>query len=100
MTVRQNAKWTVRQGRVVETDAERNYLLECPRRGVRIENASFRRPGSPPGVIDPLAQRQRCVLVPDDEPVRACGLVEQRGAKGDGARADELPRDLEQPRVG
>ena len=85
--------------RIVETDAEGNHLLERPGWRMRIEHAGLHRPWSPLGMLDTLPQRQRGVLMPGHQPVRARRFVEQGRSKGHWRRPDELAGDLEHPGI-
>ena len=55
--------------------------LKCGCRRARVVDSFFDRPRSPAGPVDPLAQRQGCVLVPHHEPICGGRLVEERGTK-------------------
>ena len=54
---------------------------QCPRRRMRIDDTRLHRPRSPLRGVDPVPQPQRGVLVPEDQPIRDLGLVEQGGPK-------------------
>src|SRR5262245_11244884 len=66
---------------------------------MRIENSGLQRPRPPFRRIIPQFEWQRSILMPDYEPIRPRGLVEERRPEGNGAVAQRAPGDPEQPLI-
>lgn len=80
----QNPKRAVYGVAVVQMQPNREQAFQHVRRGVRVGNACFCRPGAEAGNFAPLFYGDAQVLMIGDFPVRLRGLVEEDSAHSEG----------------
>src|SRR5499426_4490625 len=83
--------------RGVERNAQCEDARQRPGRRMRVENPGLQRPWPPFRRIIPRFKWQRRILMPDDEPIRHRGFIEERRPKWNRALTERAPGDSKQP---
>jgi hypothetical protein len=89
MGARQDEQRSVCRIRAIQMQAQSQHVLKNAHGWLDVGNAVLDRPGPEPVPVETLADGDRQVLVPTDKPVGARQLIEEEGAGGEGACADD-----------
>jgi len=92
-------KGAVRGVRRIQMDSNGQHLLQDPGRRLNMGNSVFPAPGTESREFNVLADRNRDVLVPGDQPVRLGGFVKIQSADGSGF-AGQMRSNQSQYRLG
>src|SRR5258706_9963183 len=95
MCAGKDAQWAVRGTRFVQVDAEGDDLIESLGGRMCIKDSRLGGPWSPARNLPASSNRERRVLVPDNQPVSITGLVEQSCAEGKRSMPEERAGNLE-----